>query len=146
LSSTGFFYQHLPWNFITKFHPGVVVQKDGLLQRTFAYRAPDLDSANPVEVNTLALRVNDFSKRLGSGWAFHIEARRFQLREYHKGTFDALAPYLIDREREAAFRAGGRHFDSDYFLTFTWRPPSEGVKKLASLFVQSGGSGEGGMA
>ena len=73
-ASTGFFYQHLPWNFITKFHEGVVIHKDGILQRTFAYRAPDIDSANDIEINTLAVRVNDFSKRLGSGWAFHLEA------------------------------------------------------------------------
>ena len=139
-ASTGHFYQILPWNFITKFHVGVVIHKDGILQRTFAYRAPDIDSANALEINTLAVRVNDFSKRLGSGWAFHLEAQRFQIRDYPKTGFDMLAPYLIDRERENGFRAGGRHFDSSYFLTFTWRPPSEGVKKLTSLFVQSGDS------
>jgi type IV secretion system protein VirB4 len=145
-ASIGHFYQHLPWNFITKFHDGVVIQKDGILQRTFAYRAPDIDSANPFDINTLALRVNDFSKRLGSGWAFHLEAQRFQIRDYPRAEFNTLAPYLIDREREAAFRAAGRHFDSDYFLTFTWKPPSESVKKLISLFVQSGESTDGSMS
>ena len=136
--STGYLYQHLPWNFITKFHEGVVVHKDGMLQRTFAYRAPDTDSANTFEINTLALRVNDFSKRLGSGWAFHLEAQRFQIRDYPEASFDMLAPYLIDRERKASFHATGKHFDSSYYLTFNWRPPSENIKKLASLFVQSG--------
>jgi type IV secretion system protein VirB4 len=138
--SIGYFYQHLPWNYITKFHEGVVIHKDGILQRTFAYRAPDVDSANKFEINTLALRVNDFAKRLGTGWAFHLEAQRFQIREYPKARFETLAPYLIDREREASFRAAGRHFDTSYYITFTWKPPSESVKKLVSLFVQSGGS------
>jgi len=139
-ASIGYFYQHLPWNYITKFHEGVVVHKDGVLQRTFAYRAPDVDSANEFEINTLALRVNDFAKRLGTGWAFHLEAQRFQIRDYPAARFDSLAPYLIDRERESSFRAAGRHFDSSYYLTFTWKPPSESVKKLVSLFVQSIGN------
>jgi type IV secretion system protein VirB4 len=144
--STGYFYQHLPWNFITKFHEGVVIHKDGILQRTFAYRAPDIDSSNQFEINVLALRVNDFAKRLGTGWAFHLEAQRFQLQEYPRVNFDTLAPYLIDRERESSFRAAGRHFDSSYYLTFTWKPPSENIKKLVSLFVQSGGSATDGMS
>ena len=148
--STGFFYQHLPWNFITKFHQGVVVQKDGILQRTFAYRAPDIDSSSAPEVNGLAIRVNDFAKRLGSGWAFQFEAQRFQVQEYPKaefeyptGNYSLLAPYLVDREREAAFRASGRHFESSYYLTFIWKPPSENIKKLTAMFVDSGVSGGG---
>ena len=142
-ASTAFLHTHLPWNFITSLHEGVVVQKDGILQRSFAYRAPDVDSSDAFSVNALALRVNDFAKRLGQGWAFQMEAQRFQTSEYPRadfyyptGSFHALAPYLIDREREAAFRAAGRHFESSYYLTFTWRPPSEGVKQLARMFVR----------
>ncbi|MDR2767329.1 MAG: hypothetical protein LBB82_03275, partial [Treponema sp.] len=143
--SQAFFHTQLPWNFITKFHEGVVVQKDGILQRSYAYRAPDLDSSGARAVNGLCLRVNDFAKRLGSGWAFFVEAQRFYTREYPApvsgGGFDSLAGYLIDREREAAFRAAGKHFESSYYLTFAWRPPAEGVKKLTSMFVQSGSAG-----
>jgi type IV secretion system protein VirB4 len=103
-----------------------------------------VDSANEFEINTLALRVNDFAKRLGTGWAFHLEAQRFQIREYPSSRFEALAPYLVDRERESSFRAAGRHFDTSYYITFTWKPPAESIKKLVSLFVQSGGSGADG--
>jgi type IV secretion system protein TrbE len=142
--SVQFFYEHLHWNFITKYHQGVVIQKNGNLQRTFEYRAPDVDSSGASEVNTLALRVNDFAKRLGSGWAFHLEAQRCQIQDYPKTYFDTLAPYLVDREREASFKSAGRHFESVYFITFTWRPPSESVKKLTEMFIQSGSSsGEG---
>jgi type IV secretion system protein VirB4 len=150
-ASIGYFYQLLPWNFITKFHEGVVVQKDGILQRTFAYRAPDIDSSGAFEVNEIAVRVNDFAKRLGAGWAFQVEAQRFYTREYPRAdfsfqpaAFDCLAPYLIDREREAAFQAAGSHFESSYFLTFIWRPPSENIKKLTQMFIQGGGLPGGG--
>jgi type IV secretion system protein VirB4 len=145
--SNAFFHTQLPWNFITKFHPGVVVQKDGILQRTFAYRAPDLDSSGEFRINGLCLRVNDFAKRLGSGWAFFVEAQRFITQEYpaapasQGNLFDTLAGYLIDREREASFSALGKHYESSYFITFAWKPPSEGVKKLTSMFVNSGSGG-----
>ena len=136
--SHDFFYQHLPWNFITKFHEGVVVQKDGILQRTFAYRAPDIDSSGAFEINTIAVRVNDFAKRLGTGWAFQIEAQRFSLQEYPESYFDILAPYLIDRERNLSFNSSGKHFDSCYYLTFIYKPPSENIKKITNMFIQSG--------
>jgi type IV secretion system protein VirB4 len=148
--SSGLFYRILPWAFITRFAEGVVVQKsDGILQRTFAFRAPDVDSSAAWEVNSLALKVNDFARRLGAGWAFQMEAQRFYTQEYPAAGFNAgdaamLAPYLIDRERQAAFRAAGRHFESSYFLTFIYKPPAEAVKKITGMFVQSGTSPDGG--
>jgi len=142
--SFDYFYQHLPWNFITEFHEGVVIQKDGILQRTFVYRAPDIDSSGSAEINNLAIRVNDFAKRLGSGWAFQLEAQRFMLQEYPRSHFDALAPFLIDKERETAFHSAGRHFDSSYYLTFIYKPPSENIKKAISLFIKSDNSKEEG--
>jgi type IV secretion system protein VirB4 len=143
--SFDFFFKHLPWNFITKFHEGVVVQKNGCLQRSFEYRAPDIVSSSADGVNALAVRVNEFSRHLSSfpGWALHLEARRLQIREYPKTCFDSLAPYLVDKEREAGFKSSGRHFESVYFLTFTWKPPPESVKKLTSMFIQSSNAGEG---
>jgi len=144
--STGLFTELLPWIYITKFHEGVVIQKDGIMQRTFLFRAPDIDSSSTLEVNNVSVRINDFAMRLGSGWSFQFEAQRFQLAEYPQSNFDALAPYLIDKERESAFRAAGRHFDSDYYLTFIWKPPSENIKKLTNMFIKSGESSDGGMS
>jgi len=133
----------LPWNFISEFHEGVVVQKDGILQRSFAYRAPDADALNKHEVSELSVRVNDFARRLGLGWTFFIEAQRFQTNEYPKekirftNAFDTLAPYLIEREREEAFTNSSNHFETSYYITFVWKPPVENVKKLTNMFIQS---------
>ncbi|MDR2491251.1 MAG: DUF87 domain-containing protein [Spirochaetaceae bacterium] len=150
-ASTAYFYTQIPWNYISKHAEGVVLQKDGVMQRTFAYRAPDVDSCSPFEINGLCLRVNDFTKRLGTGWAFFIEAQRFYTCEYPDAEsygggsgFDRLAPYLIDKERQAAFLSAGRHFESSFFITFTYRPPSDSIKKLTSWFVHSdSGDGDG---
>jgi type IV secretion system protein VirB4 len=136
------FYTQLPWSFITSLHEGVVVQKDGILQRSFAYRAPDLDSASPFYINDIAVRFNDAVKRLDAGWAVQFEAQRFFTRDYPGAVFDRLAPYLIDKERERAFRRIGKHFESSYFFTFIYRPPSENIKKLTTMFIQNGGGSE----
>jgi len=143
VSSNAFMYTLLPWNFITKFQEGVVVQKDGLLQRTFAYRAPDADSSSLADINDICIRVNDFSKRLGAGWAFFVEAQRFYIQDYPAASaaspagYDSLAGYLIDREREESFSAAGKHFESSYYITFAWKPPVDSVKQLAAMFIQS---------
>jgi len=132
-------YTILPWLLITKYHKGVVMQKDGILQRSFVYRAPDVDSLSVSEIDNLSIRVNDFAKRLGQGWAFFIEAQRFATREYPKGkpSFDTLASYLIEREREESFTSAGSHYESSYYITIVWRPPVESVGKLKAMFIQS---------
>ena len=145
--NTADFYSILPWNYITKFHEGVVVQKDGILQRSFAYRAPDADSLSVSEIDGFSIRVNDFAKRLGQGYAFFIEAQRFSTRYYPKSkfpsAFDSLAPYLIERERELSFTSSGDHFESCYFITVAWRPPVESVKKLKSVFFRAASGDDG---
>ena len=127
----GDFYTILPWNFITKYHKGVVVQKDGILQRSFVYRAPDADSLSELEINNLSIRVNDFTKRLGQSFAFFFEVQRFVTKDYPKAkfssAFDTLASYLIERERETAFTAEEDHYESCYYITiqqFKVYPPS----------------------
>ena len=133
----------LPWNFITEFHEGVVVQKDGILQRSFAYHAPDADSLGGFQIEQLSVNVHEVAKRLGQGWAFFIEAQRFCTTEYPKdkirfsSAFSSLAPYLIEREREKSFTTFGKHFESSYFITFAWRPPAENIKKITSIFISS---------
>jgi type IV secretion system protein VirB4 len=151
MASFGNFNDHLPWSFITEFREGVVVQKDGLIQRTFGYRAPDLDSSGAYEAHALCMRINDVTKRLGKGWAFFIEAQRYMTTDYPAAAFNyprsawtLLAPYLIDRERERTFAAAGRHFDSSYYITFVYKPPAESVKKLTRMFVDLGHGGKNG--
>lgn len=62
----------LPWAALVG--PGVVLNKDGSLQRTARFRGPDLDSAMPSELVATAGRFNNALRRLGSGWALFVEA------------------------------------------------------------------------
>ncbi len=113
----------LPWAGLVA--PGVVLNKDGSFQRTARIRGPDLDSATAAELMGAARRMNAVLRRLGSGWALYVEARRIPSRAYPRGAFPDPVSALVDAERRAQFEAEGAHFDSRYFLTLQHLPPAE---------------------
>src|ERR1700736_115585 len=107
----------LPWAALVA--EGVVLNKDGSLQRTARFRGPDLDSATPAELVGTTARLNNALRRLGSGWAIFVEASRDAAQSYPLSDF----PALIDAERRAQFEEQGAHFESAYYLTFVFLPP-----------------------
>lgn len=139
MATVDFWSHHIPWRYIASSASGVVIQKDGLLQRTFAFRGPDLEASAAFYINELSLHLSNSVKRLGAGWAIQAEIQRFCTQEYPGSNFDSLAPYLIDKERATAFRAFGKHFESSYYLTFTYRPPREITKRAINFFYTETG-------
>jgi type IV secretion system protein TrbE len=127
----------LPWAALIA--PGVVLNKDGSFQRTISYRGPDLDSATEPELVATAARINNALKRLGSGWAVFTEAQRIFSDQYPEATFDNPIAYLIDEERRIHFKTL-EHFESLYYLTLVFLPPSDTSGKLAALFVENSGN------
>ena len=113
----------LPWAALVD--EGVVLNKDGSFQRTARFRGPDLDSAVPAELVGVAGRLNNALRRLGSGWAVFVEAQRHPANQYPEGHFPDVASALVDVERRAQFEQEGAHYESSYFLTFLYLPPSE---------------------
>ncbi|KTT96636.1 conjugal transfer protein TrbE [Sphingomonas sanguinis] len=112
----------LPWVALVGY--GVVLNKDGSFQRTARFRGPDLDSAVPAELVAVAGRLNNAFRRLGSGWAIFVEAQRHPAATYPASVFPDPASALVDAERKADFEEAGAHFESSYFLTFTFLPPA----------------------
>ncbi len=112
----------LPWAGLVA--SGVVLNKDGSFQRTAHFRGPDLDSAVPAELVGVAGRLNNALRRLGSGWAVFVEAQRQPSSIYPESSFSDAASALVDAERKAAFEEEGAHYESAYFLTFLYLPPS----------------------
>ncbi|HJO67406.1 MAG TPA: conjugal transfer protein TrbE [Sphingomonas sanguinis] len=113
----------LPW--VALVGSGVVLNKDGSFQRTARFRGPDLDSAVSAELVAVAGRLNNAFRRLGSGWAIFVEAQRHPAATYPASRFSDPASALVDAERKADFEEAGAHFESSYFLTFTYLPPAE---------------------
>ncbi|CAN7699011.1 conjugal transfer protein TrbE [Mesorhizobium amorphae] len=118
---------YLPWAALIA--PGVVLNKDGSLQRTAKFRGPDLDSAVAAELVAVASRINNAFRRLGSGWSVFVEAQRHEAATYPLTRFPDPASGLVDAERKADFEEVGVHFVSSYFLTFLYLPPAEGAKR-----------------
>ena len=118
----------LPWAALVG--KGVVLNKDGSFQRSAAFRGPDLDSATPAELVGVTARLNNAIRRLGSGWAIFVEAQRIAAQTYPHSTFPDAASALVDLERQDAFEEAGAHFESRYFLTFTWLPPVEDASRI----------------
>jgi type IV secretion system protein VirB4 len=124
----------LPWAALVA--PGVILQKDGNLQKTLAFRGPDLASSSDAELVAGAARLNNALKRLGSGWALFVEARRSVANEYPSSAWPNVASWLVDLERRQSFQKGGARFESSYYLTLVWTPPASGAKRAEVLFFE----------
>jgi type IV secretion system protein VirB4 len=131
----------LPWAALVG--DGVVLNKDGSLQRTARFRGPDLDSATPAELVGVTARLNNALRRLGTGWAIFVEASRHSAQDYPASQFPDPVSSVVDAERAAQFEEEGTHFESAYYLTFVFLPPAEEAARAESFLyegVVSGGS------
>jgi type IV secretion system protein VirB4 len=125
---------YLPW--VALVGQGVVLNKDGSLQRSAKFRGPDLDSAVAAELVGVAARLNNSFRRLGSGWCIFVEAQRSEAGTYPNDVFPDPASALVDAERKADFEEEGSHFVSDYYLTFLWLPPAEDAARAESWLYE----------
>ena len=125
---------HLPWAALVA--PGVVLNKDGSFQRSFAFRGPDLESATGAELVSACARANNVLKRLGTGWALFFEAERRDALGYPESVFPDAASWLVDQERRAGFEAEGQHFESVYHGTLAWLPPADSSDAAGRTLVE----------
>lgn len=126
----------LPWAGLVA--DGVVVNKDGAFQRTLTFRGPDLDSSTLSELMGASARLDNALKRFGSGWCLHVEARRIPTSDYPLSDWPDALSWLIDQERAQDFAAAGGRFESTYYLTLSWLPPSEVSGKFEAALFENG--------
>ena len=124
----------LPWAALVA--PGVVLNKDGSFQRTLQFRGPDLESSTEPQLVSVTARLNNALKRLGSGWAIFVEARRQEAAAYPtEGAYPDPVSWLLDLERRDLFQRKHENFESVYYLTFQYLPPRETVSRLSRWFI-----------
>src|SRR5580698_3289915 len=128
-----------PWACLTA--PGVLLQKDAIFQRTLAFRGPDLASSLDSELVAASARLNNALRRLGTGWGLFVEAQRFLSSAYPAVTWAHPAAAVVDRERRRAFEDAGAHYESSYYLTFTWKLPPDRAERAAAMFYEDGAGG-----
>lgn len=130
----------LPWAALVD--EGVILNKDGSLQRTAIFRGPDLDSSVSSELIGVSQRLNSAFRRLGERWALFIEAQRTAASSYPDSRFPDAASALVDAERRAAFEATDVHFESFYYLTLVYLPSEDAAARGESwLFEGASRSG-----
>jgi len=123
---------HLPWAALVG--PGVVLQKNAVLQKTLTFRGQDLASSSSEELVAAMARLNIALKRLGSGWSLFLEAQRTEATSYPASTWDRAAAWIVDLERRSSVREAGNRFESAYYLTFAWQLPPDHHGRVQSLF------------
>lgn len=135
---------YLPWDYYikryldidseTKLEMCIVIQKNGSIQQTYAFRGHDIESFSPDYIAAVFEYFNDQIKRLGDGWMVSVEAQRYRMHDYPSADFDSVAALLVDKEREAEFKGTGEHYDSCYFMNFVYKPETEIKKKALKFF------------
>ncbi|MEI6856237.1 ATPase [Psychrilyobacter sp.] len=124
---------YLPW--LSLVDKGIVLNKNGTLQKSYRYRGADLDSITIYELSNLNSQLNNIIKRLDNNWTIHIEAKRSKSKFYEKGNFPNLSGKIIDEEREIFFNKGN-HYESEYYLTITQLLPSDLQKKMNGFLIE----------
>ncbi len=128
----------LPWAALVR--SGIVLNKDGSFQQTIRFRGPDLESSTEQQLVSATARLNNALKRLGSGWALFIEARRQHALSYplpSASYFPEGISWLVDAERRELFERKEVNYESHYYLTFQYLPPVETVSKFSNIFLRN---------
>ena len=124
---------YVPW--ICLIDKGVVLNKNGTLQKTLRYRGYDLDSSTVYELKNINAKLNDVIKRLGQGWSLNVEARRKRCTDYIEAENEILAIDIIEKERKLNFLEN-EHFESEYYLTIVQLIPTDNSKKVGEIFLE----------
>lgn len=139
----------LPWARIVNFpnsEHAIVLNKDGSLQATLAYRGPDLDSVVKAQLSVMCQQIVLAIMGVQTGWAMWFEAQRTPATAYKEGEhFPDPITKAMDEERRDYFRQGSSHFESTYFLSIYWTVPSDNEGRLKDLVVEGREKEETGM-
>lgn len=126
---------YLPWAALVA--EGVVLNKDGALQRSARFRGPDLESATDSGLIAACARLNGVLCRCGSGWALFFDADRTPARAYPASDWPDPVSWLVDQERRADFESEGRHYESHYHLTLCYLPPADRVSHAERWLLET---------
>lgn len=125
----------LPWGYFVR--PGVVLLKDGALQRAYRVRGRDVSSATYAELNALPQRFTRATHPIHTRWLFHFDALRRRSYDYlSPGAFPDRVTWGIDRERERQYAGSGRKYETEVVFTVTCRPPADQSASLRRLLVR----------
>jgi len=112
----------MPWGGLVGL--GIMDCKDGSYLTSYQIRGPDLESATESEVGGVHWQLSNVLKRVLSPSAIWFEMRRRPSQEYPPSVASPMFALISDAERRRQFQAESAHFESEFFLTLGYRPPS----------------------
>jgi type IV secretion system protein TrbE len=116
--------------------PAIVMNKDGVLLCTWSYRGPDLDSEIKERLAMITVQLNNLFSSLNTGWVLYFEAQRLPALSYATDTyFPDKVTQTMDDERKAIF-LDSNHFESAYYATACWLPPSDQEGRMREFMVE----------
>ena len=119
-------------------NPGTMLLKEGSLMAVWRYHGPDPDSSGTGDLAALASTINSALARVGNGWLLHADAIRKPAVDYPAASrmaFPDRTNKLIDSERRRQYQEVGRHYESAYYLTLTWLPPSDNAARAMNMLI-----------
>ena len=111
---------------------GIIVNKNGSFTSSWLYEGEDKESATKQAREALSAAVNDAFKKLGSGFALHIDSVRRVAPGYPKpeeNAFPDKISFAIDEERRRLFGSTGVLYQGMFVLSLTWFPTSRNIRK-----------------
>lgn len=128
---------YLPYDFFMgEKDEGIIYLKPGALMRTYTFTCPDLGSSSAEEIANISHRMNELIRRLGSDWACHFEVMRKRSKKYPESNFSNQLGFLIDERRKDMFSNVKPHYESFFFLTFSYNVKSDIVSKGSTLLYK----------
>jgi type IV secretion system protein VirB4 len=119
--------------------PGVVLQKDCSPLAGWRYFATDPTAAPNAELNRIAERVGEAMGPLTDDWVLHVDLYRRPAAGYAPpGAFRSLALGAIDEERRGQYQTGGGRWETECFVTASYRRPTRTRNRLARVFATGG--------
>lgn len=117
---------------------GIMLLKDGAFLGGWYYAGPDLESASHEELAVQSAQMNAALSVLGNGWMLNVDAHRRAASDYPEGEtyFPDPTTAVIEEERRLEYNQRGRHFETVYALTLTYKPPAEAKRKLSAFFFE----------
>ena len=125
----------VPWARIIG-NPAIVLNKDGSIQTTWTYRGPDLNSAIREQLAIITQQLNVSFQSMETGWILYFEAQRVASTSYPTDVFfpDPITRAMDDERR--AFFSGGNHYESNYYATAYWQPPSDTEGRVREFMIE----------
>lgn len=141
--------ERLPWAYFLQ--QGVVFLKFGGFSRTLRFRGGDAATMDEAELIATMEGFHDALRRVRGQMSIHFEARRRPAPAYpganlsddeRRAQFPDPISFLFDEERRDDYEEGAQaYFETDRYITFTWKCSKAATRRAQSWFVTGRRSG-----